>query len=521
MATSREIRVAPHTASNGTPVPNNNGHAIFQLSDLDLLMPKIYIQMIEIFELPADADKALILSALTKGLSVTLADHPILTGTLNFENEAKRIVVKTRADSSVALFVKEELVDASGGGGEAVDDNSLPSFSELDQKDFPVHLLKPAQVLPARFVGTFAVPGDNLGSDGPAVCGAQVTFIEGGLILGLTVTHQVCDGQGCEAILNSWSRHSMAATQESSGRPAAGTAASPSTTSDFLGRETLTMSGVKRTEPMSQEALSALGDKYPTNKARSGPPAPPPADFKMPVIKSRIWHFPKSKLRELKAICSSHDKTLTCRISTYDALLAIIWRALVRAKQPLLQPAPGAPSKVVHAVNARGRSSPSIPEGYIGVGVTMPQSYPALTVADVLDGPLKTTLPLLARNVRGSTESVTPEYVSDLISFAGNSADLRWTELDMHWVLGLDCMAFSWHGMKSYETHDFGFGKPAALRWPDPQFEGFFFVLPTRTTKKGSDDEGLEIMLGLEESCYGRFEQDEELLQFAEQRGID
>lgn len=89
----------------------------------------------------------------------------------------------------------------------------------------------------------------------------------------------------------------------------------------------------------------------------------------------------------------------------------------------------------------------------------------------------------------------------------------------MHWFLGLDCMVFSWHDMKSYHNHDFGFGPPAALRWPSPQFEGFCFVLPTRIAK-GNDDEGWEVCLGLEESCYPRFEADEELLRFGEQRGV-
>lgn len=75
--------------------------------------------------------------------------------------------------------------------------------------------------------------------------------------------------------------------------------------------------------------------------------------------------------------------------------------------------------------------------------------------------------------------------------------------------------------MRSYETHDFGFGTPAALRWPDPQFEGYVFVFPGRTGKKGSADEGLEVSLTLEESCYQRLEQDKELALFAEQRGSD
>lgn len=203
-------------------------------------------------------------------------------------------------------------------------------------------------------------------------------------------------------------------------------------------------------------------------------------------------------------------------------MLALLWRAVVRAKLPLLKPADTAPSKAIHAVNSRGRTDPPISGRYIGSAVTLPPSE-VLTVADVMaDG----ALPLLARTVRGATNSITPAYVSSLVSWAGGCNDLRWTELDMHWVLGLDCMAFDWHTMKSYHTHDYGFGKPKALRWPHPQFEGFFFVLPTRKgvrVGRGDEvdaDEGIEVCLGLEESCYPRFETDEELLRYAEPRGL-
>lgn len=419
MAASREIRVprAPKSGAgdNGT---SSEEDVITQLSDLDLLMPKLYVHMIEIFSLPSDADKQQIISNLTNGLSLTLAEYPILTGTLHFDNEAKRIVVKTGQDASVGLYVREPGPDGDVG---------VASFSQLDRKDFSVHLFDPSSVLPAPFVGTFPVPADDISAQGPAVCGFQVTFIEGGLILGLAVTHQVCDGPGCEGILNHWARHSMAITKgDPSGAPCTG---------EFPSRDILTHRG----EPISREAWGKLGEKFPTNKTREGPPAPPPADFKIPVVKSRIWHFPKSKLQELKSLCSQppassppSDGSSEVRISTYDALLAVLWRALVRAKQPLLQPAPDAPAKAVHAVNARGRVA--IPKNYVGVGVTMPQS-PALTVSDVLRLDMEATLPLLARTVRAATSCVTPEYVSDLARFAANAPDLRWTELDSKFFL--------------------------------------------------------------------------------------
>ncbi|KAI3400416.1 hypothetical protein diail_3037 [Diaporthe ilicicola] len=491
MAILRGISVQPN---------RNKQDEIVQLADLDAIEPKLYVHMIEVFALRPDAAKRQILNSLTEGLSRTLDEYPILVGSLHFDNEAKRIVVKRTPTSSATLNTKEP-----GPDGQI----DIESFATLDKHDFPVHLLDASKVLPSSVVGKFPVPGQDVSTDGPAVCAFQVTFIEGGVIVALAITHQVSDGMGCETLMASWSRNSHAVFK--------GTASSSINTDAMPDRTLLSAKGRHITSP---DELKKLGDKFPTYKARDGPPAPPPADFKMPAVKTRIWHVPESKLKELKTLASAstpngHDGTGW--VSTYDALLAILWRAIVRAKEPLLKPDPKAPSKAVHAVNARGRTEPAIPDNYIGVAVTLPQS-PELTVSDVLSPDLGSALPLLARTVRAATNQVTPSYVADLVRWAGSNPDLRWVELDMHWVLGLDCMAFDWHTMKSYEEHDFGFGRPAALRWPHPQFEGFFFVLPTRTTK-GNPDEGLEICLGLEESCYPRLQTDEELLRFAEERG--
>ncbi|PCD38562.1 hypothetical protein AU210_007034 [Fusarium oxysporum f. sp. radicis-cucumerinum] len=492
MTGQRVINVRPMGAETNAP------GRIFQLSDLDHLMPKLYVHMIEIFELPQDVCKDSIVESLVTGLERTLVDYPILSGTLHFDNESRRIVVKKQAESHFTLHIK----DASP--------EDLPAFPVLDKHDFPVHLLDAPKVLPEQFVGPhFPVPGSDIAVIGPAVGGAQITFIEGGIIIGLAITHQVCDGPGFESLFTAWARYTAAAAN---GNSLNGFAASKS---EIPSRSILSLENKPK---LTAEELERLSAKFPIMKLRDGPPAPPPADFKMPVVKTRIWHFPKSKLQILKAKCSASLEPGTW-ISTYDAILSIMWRATVQAKSRLLKPDPAIPSKAVHAVNGRGRTGFPISDRYIGTAITMPHSK-TFTISEVL-GDLETTLPVLARAVRESTNSVNPEYMSDLIKYAAGSSNLQWSELDMHWVLGLDCMAFDWHTMKSYENHDFGFGTPAALRWPHPNFEGFFFVLPSRAgVRNAGEDEGIEVCFGLEETCYAQLEKDGEFAKYAEQRGL-
>lgn len=73
----------------------------------------------------------------------------------------------------------------------------------------------------------------------------------------------------------------------------------------------------------------------------------------------------------------------------------------------------------------------------------------------------------------------------------------------MHWLLGLNCMTFDLHTMKSYDHHDFGFDlrKPGTSRWLYQNFEDFFFVLPSRAgARKTGEDQGIEVCCGLEET---------------------
>lgn len=289
-AAVQEHRVQPYSARG-----EEGKDEITQLSDLDHLMPKLYVHMIEVFELPADANKDAIINNLLQGLARTLDDYPIVAGTLHFDNEARRIVVKKQHGSAVSLYVKTAEVD------------DIPAFSFLDEKDFPVHLLDASKVLPPAFAGQFPVPGQDTSATGTPALALQVTFIEGGLILALAVSHQVCDGPGCEAFLDALSRHSAAATQ--------GTVyVSPTPIPN--------RSILRATSKPSPSTWEKLGPQYPTFKAPDTPSPPPPADAKPPAVKTRIWHIPLRNLQKLKA----EAKTEGAGVSSFLRLFSLLRR---------------------------------------------------------------------------------------------------------------------------------------------------------------------------------------------------
>lgn len=242
------------------------------------------------------------------------------------------------------------------------------------------------------------------------------------------------------------------------------------------------------------------------------------ANCKILITKGMKFHFPRSRLAALKAEGSSGlpDGEF---ISTYDAVAALWWRAILRAKQPLLLLEDDAETRAIHAVNMRARAGRPVGSRYIGSSVALPRSH-TVTVGQAL-GPRPEALPLLARTIRGATAQVTPPYIEGQMRWAAGGPDLRYNELDMPWVLGPDCMVFGWHDMQPYTKHDYGFGLPSGFRWPQMGFEGFCFMLPSRATVRSKGpDEGIEVTFGMEESCFSRLEKDGELLAYCEQRGL-
>ncbi|KAK8115560.1 hypothetical protein PG984_012062 [Apiospora sp. TS-2023a] len=494
---SRVVHVKPQeVTTNNRGKIRDNGDQIFQVSDLGHQIISMWVKLVDIFELPEGSGQSQdqIVANLVTGLEKAVGDHPELTGTMHFDNEAKRIVIKRgAADGSVALHIK----DATAA------EDQIPSWAWYHEHDYPVHRLEIEHLIPAEAAGHPMHVAPDLDTPGPPVAAFQATFIKGGVIIASSISHQVCDGLGWDSFNATWAAYSKAAT---TGKPANLDTNIPP--NDYF---------TAKTKP-SPEQWEALRGKYPTMKYNTAPPPPPPADFVMPEVKTRVFHFPRSKLAALKAECSK-GLPEGSYISSYDAVAAIWWRAMLRAKRPLLDFKDDDESKCIHAVNMRKRADPPMPPRFIGTAVALPLSK-TVTIKQAM-GPRAEALPLLARTVRGNTALVTPDYIEGQMQWAAGAPDLRYNELNMPWVMGRDCMGFGWHDMTPYQTHDYGFGPPSGFRWPQMGFESFFFMLPTRAGQKGlGEDEGIEVTFGIEESCFPRLERDEELLGYCEQRGL-
>lgn len=492
----KEIRVRP---LGGDP-----GADRFELSDMDHTMPKIYVQISEIFELPPDTNPSHIVESLSNGLAFALGQYPILAGVLRMDATNGRMWVTKKGDSTVGLFVK----DASNSGN-----NDLPSFAYLESNDFPVQLIDGHKVLPKIVTEKqlFSPLGENADDDATIISAFQVTFIEGGLILAAAIHHNCSDGPGCNGFLTTWAENAAAASRGEAFLPV-----DPANT---------VRDQLSAPKP-GAERWKTLDGKFPIFKNLGAPPPAPPPGFQMPNLKVRMWHVPRSSAAELKKACSQEEAAEKW-VSTYDCIMALLWKTITRAKLPLLKPDRGNEVILAHAVNTRNLLEPPLPARFLGNAVALPRvssgSIEQLVAAD-------DNLPRLAAAVRASIRSITPQYAAELPEWVAGLEDRRYIAIAMDSFLGMDLAGTSWQAMTPYEQHDFGFGLPRALRWPHPQFEGYVFVLPSRAGVKknlaggggvGGNDEGVEICVCLEESCHDRLLQDPELLRFAHPRGLN
>ncbi|KAK8087402.1 hypothetical protein PG994_002376 [Apiospora phragmitis] len=476
-------------------------------------MPKIYVQIAEVFELPPDADREAIVDSLTKGLAFALGQYPVMAGVLRMNASNGRMWVTKREDATVDLFVRDTS-SAAAPGGEGGGDR-MPSFAYLEANDFPVHLLDGPKVLPKIVTEKqlFSPLGDNASDDDSTVISTfQITFLEGGLVLAAAIHHNCSDGPGCNGFLTTWAENSAAATRGDPFKP-------------------IEMANANRDQLSAPKPSPArwqqLDGKFPILKNLGAPSPAPPTEFVRPTLKIRMWHVPRSRAAALKAACAPPPADADKWVSTYDCIMALFWKTITRAKLPLLKPAlKGKEVILAHAVNTRNMLEPPLPDRFLGNAVALPRVSVGSIEELVKVG--EDNLPRLAAAVRRSIRTITPQYAAELPEWVAGLEDRRYIAIAMDSFLGMDLAGTSWQGMTPYEQHDFGFGLPKAMRWPHPQFEGYVFLLPSRAAVKkqnkeggGDNDEGLEICVCLEESCHDRLLQDTELLRFAQPRGLN
>ncbi|KAI8261140.1 Trichothecene 3-O-acetyltransferase TRI101 [Colletotrichum sp. SAR11_239] len=412
---------------------------------------------------------------------------PQFGGRLQINDETGQHNIKTTDNDVVELSVQYH---------DGPDDNYVPSYAALEKDAFPPMLLDSKKLLPRIMTEkqNLTQHGDFHEDDAPVTM-FMVTFIRGGLVIGVGLHHLATDVSGLDGFLESWAANTK--------RLVAGLPLAPFDHS-IMDRALLTHYG----PAPDAKRWTELDQRLKTVKLLDTAPQPPPPEFKMPATSEVLFHFPRSKINQLKANASRTDPNTW--ISSYDAIMALCWRCVSRARQSSVTG--DTTTTLMFAVNGRGRLKPPLSKHYVGNVATL--SWSELTFDEVV---APGAFPRLAALVRAANVEVDNDVYRSVVEWVAGVPDKRRVAFNMNAFLGPDVVGSSWQGLSAHQTWDFGFGTSKAIRWPKPDLDGFVFYYPSRNT--GDPDEGVEMVACLEDSAMQKLLEDPEWLNYAVAKG--
>ncbi|KAH0427992.1 hypothetical protein CcaCcLH18_09351 [Colletotrichum camelliae] len=495
--TSTQLGV--NTASETTSIVTT------QLSVFDLIPPRVYIKFIVYLPLQPRVTFQQAFAHLQTGLQGTLRQFPFLDGRIFPRDERE---AGWKPGHIVVSY------DPSGSGDRtnpprqlAFKDLSevLPDFEDLRDAGFEFSAFDDELVLSAPFVPDL--------SGGADVFLAQANFVNGGCILATGFHHSASDATGMVTAMRAWAEHCR-------------NLANPdSNVCDWLAPESFdrtllerlwSKSPAKPVAEIPRDTWGFLGFQPPDAEDDAAQhAAPPPAPAR--TMESSIFYISPENFNALKREVLS-DGNDGSGLSANDALLALFWRALMKARYRAAIAAgqatpPDEVSYLESPVDGRTDFDPALPSSYAG-NLVIVNKVP-MPVVD-LAAPT-TSLRDVAFKVRAQAAKVNPGLVKDAFTLMREVPDYTklkhaFTRLD-----GFDVMITSVL-LLPLDKINFGAdifdndGKPESLRPLMDAFNANFrlcMVLPMKSHG------GIELLVSLFADEMDQLLEDDEFAKFA------
>ncbi|TQN70645.1 Acyltransferase BOA11 [Colletotrichum shisoi] len=401
-----------------------------QLSVFDLIPPRVYIKFIVYLPLRPDVSFRQAFSHLQAGLRTTLQQFPFLDGRIYPRDEREpgwrpghMVVSYDAGGRSDAEKPPRQLVfkDLS---------QVLPDYEDLRDNGFEFSAFDDDLVLAAPFV-----PDLTGGAD---VFLAQANFVDGGCILATGFHHSASDATGMVTAMRAWSEHCRNLGRPHDDADLCSWLAPESFDRTLLER-LWSKSPAKPASDIPRDTWGFLGFQPPGTEeedpaaaaaAAAEDTAPPSAPVR--TMESSIFYISPENFKNLQkdVLDGSHDdeNDQDTALSANDALLALFWRALMKARYKAANAAgeatrPGEISYLESPVDGRPDFDPALPPSYAG-NVVIVNKVP-IPVAQLASG--ETRLRDVARRIRAQAAKVKPGLVRDAFTLMREVAD--YTEL--------------------------------------------------------------------------------------------
>lgn len=476
---------------------------LHHFSPLDEIIPPLYNAFIYGFPCRS-AQREKVLSVLEHGWSKTLDEQPMLAGEVEFDQS------KGVRPGSLKLRIPEPRPSANI----VVNDLTLSdgrwedSYEDLRAQGMP----------PSKLDGKVLAPlVSGVGSTSKVVT-VQINFIPGGCLLSFCTSHSFIDAAGNALILEMWAKHcrelqdppkSLISTgshqpQLEEPRPSLRKGTCNAEYEELKHRPELWhLLGLHATENLTPVPTATNAKEFCHLPAAASPPHGPRTT-------TCIFSISPSAKKKLKQEATSDGPEW---VSSGDALVALLWRSIMRARFPSHPSAAqiGKESIVTVAIDGRKVLSPPLPTLYSGNVVFCCMTRSPM---DALLSP-KTSLKETALSIRRNVEAAKKQAVlEDAIRLASSIPDVSSLKIAFKDFLGADLITTSWMEMSFYNI-EFGpifgeSGRAEFFRMPEGQFGGICSLQPRQMN--GIID--VVILLGVEQ--MKRLRKDTEFAQYFE-----
>lgn len=437
---------------------------------------EVYTQLCFCYPIADGASHTAIVETLTSGLERLTASFPWLAGQVVNEgaSEGNTGIFKILPFERLPRLVVKNLTN----------DDSAPTMDALRQANFPFSMLEEKAICPRMTLA--GGPGETPSDPAPVLL-LQVNFITGGLLLTIVASHSTMDivGQGQTMhLLSKACRNEPFMSEE--------------VMDGNLDRRNLIPLLDDSWKPESKPARQILKPALSQSTSGDHSASSAPASFTW-----AYFTFKPASLAALKALATSSIKIPSNFISTDDALCALIWQSVVRARLARLDPA--IDSIFTRAVDMRRYLD--IPKTFVGNMAT--KTTNTSTLQKLADEPIG----VLASQLRSVLDPYTLKH--KIRAYATSQTRTRDKAAGSLVDRTKYVVMSSWSKVDCYEIDfNLGLGRPESVRRPQfSPMEGVVYLLP-----KALDGE-IAAGLCLRDDDMEKLKVDEEFVKYGQYIG--
>lgn len=447
-------------------------------------MLRVYVRQLLVFPFPVRFSRDDARVTLTAGLFATLKQFPFLAGTVA-QTDLLTGAMAVRYPKSISAEVASQMLTTQFLDTDALDYNTL-NVQGVQPSQLPSDVFCPLALRSHPGLDDPYAEGLISFKNGeplPAFA-AQINFIPGGLILSAYTHHSVVDGTGIAKIYQTWSGHTRTYSPETE----------ESTQADAISLNN------------ARHAFDSLIVDAPIMKLPEfrypGDPINLPLREHPYEVDAKLLVFPATTISRLATLLSAATKK---RISTFNALTALIWCQITNARRAAMVEKGIAKTTVGIAVDHRKRVGTLLPSDYIGNcanGMTVSVPLSSIPTTDNMNS---NGIAPVALTLLDALNEIDLEWLKTRLSQMSKQPNSSELLLNVDTRNGPDIFLTSWMHIgaddvwnlvgRSNASDGSGWScKPTAIRKPQNTWEGGMQILP----RQKGDIAPYEIMVYLE-----------------------